>query len=112
MSLGTKSSEPKEKLFIMMGNAEEIPAVFGSVKASSPKEAIEKSLDPDAATMYIPTHMQNQKEYGTLPDEEVRAIALRESLHYYSLDGGDPKQYKREFMMLEVDLETGSVTEH
>ena len=103
-----------ERLFIMVGATlnDGIATAYGSVKASSPEEAIEKSLDPKTAAMYVPTHMHNQDEYGELPDEEVKKIALRETRHYFDLDGEDQKRYTKEFTMLEVDLETGSIIEH
>ncbi len=106
----------KERLYIMIGvDSDGIPEEKGSVKATSPEEAIEKSLDPTTATMYIPTHMHNQEEYGTWSYEEVREIALQESLHYFDLDGEDQKRYTKEYTMLEiVDLEKESavITEH
>lgn len=102
-----------ERLFIMIGkDSDGIPEEKGSVKASSPEEAIEKSLDPNTADMYVPTHMHNQDGYGTRPDNVVRAIALKDSLHYFDLDGVAQKRYTKEYTMLEVDLETGSITEH
>lgn len=102
-----------ERLFIMIGtDTDGIPEEKGSVKASSPVEAIEKSLDPNTANMYVPTHMHNQDGYGKLPDDEVRAIALGETLRYFNLDGEKQKRYTREYTMLEVDLETGSIKEH
>lgn len=111
---GLKTETAKEQLFIMIGALfnDGIPTAYGSVRASSPEKAIEKSLDPKTAAMYVPTHMHNQDEYGELPDREVKAIAQRETLHYFNLDGEDQKRYSGEFTMLEVDLETGSITEH
>lgn len=105
-----------ERLFIMISvDSDGIPSECGSVKASSPEEAIEKSLDPNTATMYVPTHMHNQDGYGQLPDEEVRKIALRESLHYFDLDEEKKKRYTKEYTMLDVDLKSGPIpviTEH
>lgn len=105
-----------ERLFIMIGtDCDGIPEEKGSVKASSPEEAIEKSLDPNTATMYVPTHMHNQEGYGALPDEEVREIALKESLHYFGLDGEDQKRYTKEYTMLEIvglEKESAVLTEH
>jgi len=93
-------------------DSDDIPTEYGSVKASSPEEAIEKSLDPNTAEMYVPTHMHNWDAYGKEPDEEVRRIALKASLHYFNLDDEEPKRYTKEYTMLEVDLESGSITEH
>lgn len=102
-----------ERLFIVIGtDPDGEPSSYGSVKASSPEEAIEKSLDPNTAEMYIPTHMHNQETYGVKPDEEVRAIALKESLRYFGLPSTCNTNFTREYVMLEVDLETGSITEH
>jgi len=105
-----------ERLFIMIGvDSDGIPSEYGSVKASSPKEAIKKSLDPKTATMYLPTHIENQDEYGRVPDEVVKKIALKETLHYFDLDGEDQKRYTKEYTMLEVDLKAGPIaviTEH
>lgn len=103
-----------ERLFIMISALfnDGIPTAYGSVRASSPEEAIEKSLDPKTAKMYVPTNMHNQDEYGELSDEEVKKIALRETLHYFDLDGEDQKRYTKGFTMLEVDLESGEIIEH
>ena len=103
-----------ERLFIMIGALfnDGIPTAYGSVRASSPEEAIGKSLDPKTAEMYVPTHMHNHDVYGELSDEEVKEIALKETLHYFDLDGEDQKRYDKKFTMLEVDLESGLVIEH
>jgi len=101
---------PHRHIFIMIGvDCDGVPSEYGSIKASSPEEAIEKSLDPTTATMYLPTHMHNQDAYGNKPDDEVRKIALRESLHYFDLDGEDQKRYTKEYTMLEVDLWSGPI---
>ncbi len=96
-------AEKKERLFIMIGiSVNGIPEEKGSVKAASPKEAIEKSLDPKTATMYVPTHMHNQDGYGTLPDEKVREIALQESLHYFGLPSTCNTNFDKRYTMLEI----------
>lgn len=106
----------KERLFIMIGvDSDGIPSECGSVRATSPEEAIEKSLDPNTATMYVPTHMHNQEGYGTLSNEEVRAIALRNSLHYFDLDDEKNKRFTKEYTMLEIvslEKESAVIKEH
>jgi len=104
---------PTEKLYVMIGpGSDGVAGEYGSIKATSPEEALRMSIDPENTTMYVPTHMQNHDKYGALPDEEVAALALRDSISYFNLAAEDDGRYTKEYTLLEIDLKTGDIEEY